>query len=173
MNEDDSLANVTGRAWLAAELDRIANQLCTELTRDYVDYRRGRTKDRKEFVDSIEQLKVEAFLIARAVLHGGCDMRGVISVFNWFARLDNEVHRPDMNLGRGKIEKDSKTGFSSKHDQHERWCESYLEAHRELEATGKKRLKTTAARMAIHRLALNVTPGALLQAVRENTQPKK
>ena len=173
MMTDDSLANVSGRAWLAAELDRIAGTLCSQLAADYSKVRGKRIADRKKFIDSVEALRSEAFLTARAIASGSCEIRSVISVMNWFARLDVVVHAVDMELGQGKAAKDAATGFGSMEGDHETWADAFLKVLAAEQASGNKRAKTAAAKRVIEDLQLTVTPGQVLRAVREQILREK
>lgn len=164
---DDTLGNVTGRAWLVAELDRIAEEVCGELRRVYIETRRGRTADRRTFVDSVDSLQAEAFLTARSVEDGGCDIRHVLSVFNWMARLDHAVHAPDVVKGRNKTAKECAAGFGSKQDAHERWAAAFDAAYSELSAAGRKRAGDEAARLAMQALGLQMTLNGFRRGVRE------
>ena len=173
MTSDDSLANVSGRAWLIAELDRIGGDLCSQLVADYSEVRGKRIADRKKFIDSVEDLRVEAFATARAIASGSSEIRSVISVLNWLARLDAAAHSKDMDLGRGKAAKDSLTGFGSLAGDHEIWGDAFLQALADEQAHGNKRPKTAAAKRVIEDLQLAVTPGQVLRVVREQTLREK
>jgi len=168
----DTLANVSGREWLVAELRRIHEVLADGLIEHYLLYRVGRTKDRKPFVEAVHALKINAFLTAQAIDSGECDIREVLSILNAFHRLDVEVHKPDIVKGRHKTAEEYEAGFGSKHDDHERWVQAFTVALAELERAGVKRPLTKAAQLVIKRLDLGVTPGQVLRVIRETSTEK-
>jgi len=163
----DTLDNVTGRAWLLAELDRIATAATDELSMHYPRYRRGRTVDRHEFIESVEHLKEDAFFTARAVEDGRCDIQHVLSIFNWLARLDHAVHAPDIVKGRSKTRAEIRSGFAPKTEVHEQWALAFDIAHAELSAGGAKRVGGAAALLAMRRIGVTMTENGFVRAVRE------
>jgi hypothetical protein len=140
---------------LVAELDRIAFVLCDELAAHYQRYRHARIADQGEFVSSIQDLKSQAFLMARAVECGECEIRSVISIFNWLARLDLMVHQPDLEAGHHKATKDVESGFASRFGDHQKWREAFEEES--LKPTRKKRPATVIARAVIAKLGIKIT----------------
>lgn len=122
---DDTLANLSGRGWLADHLREIAFQRCPELLEVYRRVRGRRTGDRQAFADAVEALAHDASLVAVLVRDGTGDIREVTSILARVARLDHAIHGRDLLLGRAKAKNDAQTEFGEKDGDHVSWAELF------------------------------------------------